>query len=74
MSNGEDVKSIVLKVNGMSCGHCKAAVETALNKIDGVKDVSVDLAAKQVSIKYEASKVEIDQIKETIDNQGYEVV
>ena len=26
----------ILNVEGMSCGHCKSAVESALNNIDGV--------------------------------------
>jgi len=34
---------IKLKVEGMSCGHCKASVEEALNGVAGVTAVAVDL-------------------------------
>ncbi|MBW1766548.1 MAG: heavy-metal-associated domain-containing protein, partial [Deltaproteobacteria bacterium] len=33
-----------IKINGMSCNHCVMAVTRALNEIDGVKDVKVDLS------------------------------
>ena len=36
----------ILKVNGMRCGHCKAAVEEAAAKIPGVSNPVVDLDAK----------------------------
>jgi copper chaperone CopZ len=35
--------SIELNVSGMTCGHCKAAVESALKQITGVKNVAVNL-------------------------------
>ena len=33
----------VIKVKGMSCNHCVMAVTKALNEVDGVRDVKVDL-------------------------------
>ena len=38
----------ILKVNGMRCGHCKAAVEEAAAKIPGVSNPVVDLDAKEL--------------------------
>ena len=32
-----------IKIKGMSCSHCTGAVQGALEKLDGVKDVIVDL-------------------------------
>ena len=32
----------IIKVEGMTCGHCKQAVETALNNLDGVQSATVD--------------------------------
>jgi copper chaperone len=39
-----------LKIDGMSCNHCKMAVEKALAKISGVKSYSVDLEKGEASI------------------------
>ena len=39
-----------LSVPDMTCGHCKASVEAALNPLKGVAPVSVDLSTRQVSV------------------------
>jgi len=62
----------VLKVNGMSCNHCKMAVEKALKEI-GVK-ADVSLEAKTVTIEYDAKSVTMDKIIAQIEDEGYEVV
>ena len=62
----------VISIEGMSCGHCSARVEKALNAIDGVT-AKVNLAEKNatVSLSKEVSdKVLID----AIDDAGYEAV
>ncbi|MEA1933584.1 MAG: cation transporter [Thermodesulfobacteriota bacterium] len=33
-----------IKIKGMSCNHCVMAVTKALNEIEGIKNVKVDLA------------------------------
>lgn len=40
----------LLSVPDMSCGHCKASVEAALAPISGMSPISVDLAARQVTV------------------------
>lgn len=63
-----------LNVQGMSCGHCKSAVEGALNELDGVSAAEVNLDAGNVDVTYDESKVNIDAMKEAIEEQGYELV
>lgn len=45
-----------LTVEGMSCSHCKNAVETALTDLAGVNDAEVDLDAESVTIDHEDVK------------------
>ncbi|WP_075981957.1 copper chaperone CopZ [Bacillus massilinigeriensis] len=68
------MENVTLKVNGMSCGHCVKAVEGSVGKLDGVEKVSVSLEKGEVQVEFNADAVTIDQIKETIDDQGYDVV
>ncbi|TFB21850.1 copper chaperone CopZ [Filobacillus milosensis] len=68
------MKELTLNVQGMSCGHCVSSVEGALNELDGVSDVNVDLGEGKVDVKYDESKVSVNQIKDAIDDQGYDVV
>ena len=62
-----------LNVQGMSCGHCKMAVEGALKKLDGVSAAEVNLDAAKVDVKYDESKVSFEALKEAIEEQGYDV-
>lgn len=65
---------VVLNVEGMSCGHCQAAVEKAVKGLMGILEVKVDLAGKKVEIHYEPGKVTEEELKNTIEDQGYDVV
>lgn len=62
-----------LNVQGMSCGHCKMSVEGALKNLSGVSAAEVNLAAGNVDVTFDESKVNIDAMKEAIEEQGYEV-
>lgn len=63
----------VLHVEGMTCSHCKMAVEKALKTLDGVKDASVDLEAKTVSVDYDSTVIDESDLKRNIADAGYEV-
>lgn len=68
------IAEVNLKVEGMSCNHCKMAVEKALKGLDGVSGADVDLSAKKVRVTYDPGKVDQDKLKAAIENSGYEVV
>lgn len=65
---------ITLKVNGMTCGHCKQSVHNALNDLEGVHGVEVDLSSGNVAVSYEDSEVSKDQLVNAVEEQGYDVV
>jgi len=63
-----------LNVQGMTCGHCKAAVEGALKKLEGVSVAEVNLEAGNVAVTYDEGKVSVDNMKAAIEDQGYYIV
>jgi copper chaperone len=63
-----------LKVEGMSCGHCVAAVEKAVKDLSGINMVNVDLTAKTVTVDFDNQVVNLENIKEAIEDQGYDVL
>ena len=67
-------ENITIKIQGMTCDHCKAAVEQALNEIDGVQSAEVNLENGTAKVTYDANKVDIDHFTESIDEAGYEFV
>ena len=68
------MENITLNVKGMSCGHCVKAVEGSVGALQGVEQVKVNLEAGKVDVAFNGDKVTVEQIKETIDDQGYDVV
>ena len=62
-----------IQVEGMSCDHCKQAVEGALTKLSGVSTAKVDLTAGNVQVDYDNDQVEVTDMKSAIEDQGYDV-
>jgi copper chaperone len=69
---GITMQYVTLKVEGMSCGHCVNSVEGAVKKLGA--NAKVDLDAGAVTVEFDESKVSLDAIKESIEDQGYDVV
>jgi len=67
------MEKITLKVSGMSCGHCVKAVEGSVGELQGVSAVNVQLEEGLVDVTYNDKEVSLATIKETIDDQGYDV-
>jgi len=65
------MKQKILKVEGMSCGHCSARVEKALNAIDGV-EASVNLEKKTASVEL-SKEVSDETLKWAVEEAGYKV-
>ncbi|WP_439185470.1 permease [Carboxylicivirga taeanensis] len=58
-----------IKVDGMTCNHCKANVETNLEKLDFINSARVNLAEKTVTL--EGDNIELNTVKDTINSLGY---
>lgn len=68
------MQNVTLNVQGMSCGHCVKAVEGSVGKLEGVNQVTVKLDEALVDISYNEAQISLDTIKETIEDQGYDVI
>lgn len=66
------MKTDVIEVDGMTCGHCKSSVEGALNQLEGVTKAEVNLDAKQVTVDYDEDKVTVSAMKSEIEDQGFD--
>ncbi|WP_164669299.1 copper chaperone CopZ [Virgibacillus doumboii] len=63
-----------LDVRGMTCGHCESSVKGALQGLEGVQTVEVDLGSGKVDVTYDDTKVTIAAMREAVEDQGYDVV
>lgn len=60
----------ILKVEGMTCGHCAQSVTDALTEIAGVGNVHVDLEKGVVHVEGQADP---EAMKQAIEEEGYTV-
>jgi copper chaperone len=60
-----------LKVTGMTCGHCVKAVTTALESVDGVDAVQVDLQAARAVVTYDAERTTPAALASAVMDEGY---
>lgn len=58
-----------LNVTGMSCNHCSSAVKSALEEVDGVKAVRVDLVGGTAQVEGVA---DVDDLVAAVREAGYE--
>ena len=61
---------ITYTVSGMSCGHCKAAVEGEVSRVPGVESVEADVATKLVVVRGDG--LDDAALRAAIDEAGYE--
>jgi copper chaperone len=61
----------VLKIEGMSCMHCKMSVEKALKAVTGVAGATVDLSAKQAVVSGSADQAAMTA---AVEKAGFKVV
>ena len=62
-----------LNVPDVSCGHCKGAIEGALQGLAGIEDASVDLEAKAVRVTFDETVVDRTSVVRAIEAAGYPV-
>lgn len=68
------MQKLVLQVAGMSCGGCVAGVTRAVEALDGVHGVTVDLSSGRVEVEYDGALPSREEVIDAIADAGFEVV
>jgi len=64
----------VIRIDGMSCGHCVNWIGQALLKIDGVEEAKVDLESQSARVRYDQTRVTEKAMADAIEKAGYTAV
>jgi len=64
----------VLKLGGMGCAACARRIETTLQNLEGVTDVSVNFATERATLQYDSKKTDITVFCQEIEKIGYKVI
>lgn len=62
---------IRLNAPDIACKSCANAITNTLSKLDGVQQVTVDVATKTVEVRFEENKVTLDAILQRLDAAGF---
>ena len=65
---------MTLRIQGMHCASCTMNVENFLIRLDGIFDVKADLTSQSAKIRYDSSKVTLDEIEDVITSLGFELL
>lgn len=69
VAEGENVA--YFKAAAMRCGGCAGKVKNAIGAVDGVSNVEIDLTTKSVKVSYDASKTNVDALKDAFHSIEY---
>jgi len=67
------IKKESYTVEGMSCNHCKMAVEKEVKALPGMVSAIVDLAAQTLTVEYDGEKTNPAAIKIAVEDAGFTV-
>lgn len=67
------MEQVTLNVQGMSCGHCVNSIEGEVGKLKGVQSVKVHLDQGKVDVTFDSNAMNLKEIKDVIEDQGYDV-
>jgi Cu+-exporting ATPase len=61
-------------ISGMTCASCVETIQRSLADLQGIESANVNLATERATISYDPEKVNIEQVKKTVRDAGYDVV
>lgn len=67
------MEKVTLGISGMTCGGCVRSVGNVLKALDGVAKAEVSLENKNAVVEFDPSRVQLDQLKRSVAEAGFEV-
>lgn len=71
--NQSDIQTADFEITGMTCTGCEEHVKHAVNELEGIVEISAKYSEGKATVKFDASKVSLEQVKSAIDSTGYKV-
>jgi len=68
-----NLEKISAPVEGLTCASCVARVEKSIGKIEGIKNVSVNLATEKATFEIDQSKASLLQVQKAVEDAGYKI-
>ncbi|MEQ5929719.1 heavy metal translocating P-type ATPase [Streptococcus suis] len=68
------MKQASYPIQGMTCASCALTVEKALGKLEGVEEVSVNLATEKATIRYSRHRQNPASLERAVEQAGYQLI
>ena len=68
------MQKAVMQLETLACPTCMKKIESALSRVEGVENVKVLFNASKAKVDFDDTKVSANELKETIEKLGYEVL
>ncbi len=65
-------EKVILRIGGMTCVMCEKTITEALSQLDGVVNVSVNLATEKATVTYNPRMVRLLDMKQAVEDAGYQ--
>ena len=67
------MSSVVFDVPDVSCEHCERAITAALQPLEGVADVRVDIPGRTVTVAFDEAAIGVERLKAVMAAEDYPV-
>ena len=68
------MQEVALTVPDITCDHCIMSIRRVMSRLAGVEFLTGDPARKQVSLRFDESRVKLEDIEQAMEDEGYPVV
>ena len=58
-------------ISGMSCAACSARIDKAIRKLEGIKEVNVNLLTNSMVVTYDETVIDSSLIMQEVEKAGY---
>ena len=58
-------------IEGMTCSACQAHVQKAVEKVDGTKEVNVNLLQNTMIVDFDEKLCDVQKIEDSVEKAGY---
>ena len=72
MSQSDRKESVLIQVEGMTCGSCVKSIESHVGSLPGVRTISVSLEKKEAVITYDHSVTSPTELRDAIYDMGFD--
>ena len=67
----ENLEFVKLRIEGMSCVSCVNNIESSLRKINGIREITVNLTTETALVRYDRDVITIKEIMKSIERIGF---